>query len=173
MPRQLLQVKTWRITLSHVESLRRKYRCEPFDVSSILLGWDSLGEHQDFTQRSRMFKKKINQNNCNWRSSGGNWMDGWIGGSGFFHTQQQPAFPQVFPAVCSLSPKGSGDSRDFRTRLATALRSLADEMEKGTYEVRPSQMKRDFIMNRLPPSCQPELLAPCECLWVLLVFFFV
>lgn len=56
--------------------------------------------------------------------------------------------------------QGSGDSRDFRTRLATALRSLADEMEKGTYEVRPSQMKRDFIMNRLPPSCQPELLAP-------------
>lgn len=92
--------------------------------------------------------------------------DGWMAGlvdlASF--TLQQTAFPQVFPAVCSLSPKGTGDSRDFRTRLATALRSLADEMEKGTYEVRPTQMKRDFIMNRLPPSCQPEQLAPCECL---------
>lgn len=71
---------------------------------------------------------------------------------------------KCFPPVCLLSPKGSGDGRDFRTRLAAALRSLADEMDKGTHEVRPSQMKRDFIMNRLPPSCQPELLSPCKCL---------
>lgn len=56
--------------------------------------------------------------------------------------------------------QSSVDSQDFKTRLAAALRSLADEMEKGTYEIRPSQMKRDFIMNRLPPSCQSELLTP-------------
>ncbi|XP_051242380.1 ribosomal oxygenase 2 isoform X2 [Dicentrarchus labrax] len=56
---------------------------------------------------------------------------------------------------------GSGEGPDSRRRLATALRSLADEMETGMQEVRSTHMKRDFIMNRLPPySQQQQLLTP-------------
>lgn len=78
--------------------------------------------------------------------------------SAFFTHNSNISF---FLCVYVLSLKGCGDSPSFRTHLAATLRSLADELEKGTYELRLSQMKRDFIMNRLPPSCQPELLTPC------------
>uniref|UniRef100_A0A3Q0TEB7 Bifunctional lysine-specific demethylase and histidyl-hydroxylase n=1 Tax=Amphilophus citrinellus TaxID=61819 RepID=A0A3Q0TEB7_AMPCI len=45
-------------------------------------------------------------------------------------------------------------------RLAAGLRSLANEMETGMQELRITHMKRDFIMNRLPPYCQQELSSP-------------
>ncbi|KAG7516551.1 hypothetical protein JOB18_034627 [Solea senegalensis] len=51
----------------------------------------------------------------------------------------------------------SGDSQDTSKHLATCLRSLADEMERGNLDVRSTHMKRDFIMNRLPPYNQQEL----------------
>ncbi|XP_063344018.1 ribosomal oxygenase 2 isoform X3 [Pelmatolapia mariae] len=50
-------------------------------------------------------------------------------------------------------------------RLAASLRSLADQMETGTQELGFTHMKRDFIMNRLPPYCQQQLSSPCM-LWM-------
>uniref|UniRef100_A0A4W6DVV8 Bifunctional lysine-specific demethylase and histidyl-hydroxylase n=1 Tax=Lates calcarifer TaxID=8187 RepID=A0A4W6DVV8_LATCA len=52
---------------------------------------------------------------------------------------------------------------DTSRRLASVLRSLADEMETGKLGVHSTHMKRDFIMNRLPPYSQ-QLLTPCELL---------
>ncbi|XP_041807825.1 ribosomal oxygenase 2 isoform X2 [Chelmon rostratus] len=52
---------------------------------------------------------------------------------------------------------GSSECLDTRKWLATRLRSLADKMETGMYEVRSTHMKRDFIMNRLPPCSQQQL----------------
>ncbi|XP_035522974.1 ribosomal oxygenase 2 isoform X2 [Morone saxatilis] len=51
---------------------------------------------------------------------------------------------------------GSSDGPDSRRRLAAVLRSLADEMETGMQEIRSTHMKRDFIMNRLPPCSQQQ-----------------
>ncbi|XP_029375290.1 ribosomal oxygenase 2 isoform X2 [Echeneis naucrates] len=56
-----------------------------------------------------------------------------------------------------------GDSDGFNTSrwLATMLRCLAHEVEAGKLEVHSTHLKRDFIMNRLPPySLQP--LAPSK-----------
>ncbi|XP_040007199.1 ribosomal oxygenase 2 isoform X2 [Xiphias gladius] len=61
---------------------------------------------------------------------------------------------------------GSSEGVDTK-RLATYLRSLADEMETGMLEVHSTHMKRDFIMNRLPPYSQQELLTPSERIPVL------
>lgn len=47
-----------------------------------------------------------------------------------------------------------GSSEGVSGRLVAALRSLADQMETGTQELRSSQLSRDFIMNRLPPHTQ-------------------
>ncbi|XP_070773781.1 ribosomal oxygenase 2 [Enoplosus armatus] len=55
---------------------------------------------------------------------------------------------------------GSSEGQDTSRRLAAGLRSLADEMVSGMQEVRSTHMKRDFIMNRLPPYSQQELLTP-------------
>ncbi|XP_076606369.1 ribosomal oxygenase 2 isoform X3 [Chaetodon auriga] len=52
---------------------------------------------------------------------------------------------------------GSSEGLDTRRQLASMLRSLADEMETGMPEVRSTHMKRDFIMNRLPPYSQQQL----------------
>ncbi|XP_037605304.1 ribosomal oxygenase 2 isoform X1 [Sebastes umbrosus] len=61
------------------------------------------------------------------------------------------------------------DSEDVDTgrQLAAVLRSLADEMETGMQEARSTHMKRDFIMNRLPPFSQEELPAPAGTIPVL------
>uniref|UniRef100_A0A3P9D9Y4 Bifunctional lysine-specific demethylase and histidyl-hydroxylase n=1 Tax=Maylandia zebra TaxID=106582 RepID=A0A3P9D9Y4_9CICH len=45
-------------------------------------------------------------------------------------------------------------------RLAASLRALADEMETGAQDLGFTHMKRDFIMNRLPPYCQQQLSSP-------------
>ncbi|XP_076131413.1 ribosomal oxygenase 2 [Alosa pseudoharengus] len=37
------------------------------------------------------------------------------------------------------------------TQLSTFLRCLADKMERGEQELRSTDMKRDFVSNRLPP----------------------
>ncbi|XP_026184889.1 ribosomal oxygenase 2 [Mastacembelus armatus] len=42
-------------------------------------------------------------------------------------------------------------------QLAAKLRSLADNMETQMLEVRSTHMKRDFIMNRLPPYSQQPI----------------
>ncbi|XP_045889116.1 ribosomal oxygenase 2-like [Micropterus dolomieu] len=55
---------------------------------------------------------------------------------------------------------GSSEGLDTSRRLAAGLRSLADEMLTGMPEVRSTHMKRDFIMNRLPPYSQEKLLTP-------------
>ncbi|TMS14515.1 ribosomal oxygenase 2 [Larimichthys crocea] len=55
---------------------------------------------------------------------------------------------------------GSSEGLDTSRQLAASLRSLADKMETGMQEVRSAHMKRDFIMNRLPPYSQQELLTP-------------
>ncbi|KAM8834881.1 ribosomal oxygenase 2 [Synchiropus picturatus] len=46
---------------------------------------------------------------------------------------------------------------DFNKNLARTLRSLADDLESGKQDVRSTHMKRDFIMNRLPPYSQDQL----------------
>ncbi|XP_070699673.1 ribosomal oxygenase 2 [Pempheris klunzingeri] len=56
--------------------------------------------------------------------------------------------------------QGSSEDLDISKRLAVGLRSLADEMEKGMQEMRSTHMKRDFILNRLPPYNQQQLLTP-------------
>ncbi|XP_044078379.1 ribosomal oxygenase 2 [Siniperca chuatsi] len=55
---------------------------------------------------------------------------------------------------------GSSQGLDTCRRLAAGLRSLADEMVTGMQEVRSTHMKRDFIMNRLPPYSQQQQLTP-------------
>uniref|UniRef100_A0A8D2ZND0 Bifunctional lysine-specific demethylase and histidyl-hydroxylase n=1 Tax=Scophthalmus maximus TaxID=52904 RepID=A0A8D2ZND0_SCOMX len=57
---------------------------------------------------------------------------------------------------------GNSEGLDTSRRLVTGLRSLANEIETGLLEVRSTHMKRDFIMNRLPPYSQQHLLTPCE-----------
>ncbi|XP_053188231.1 ribosomal oxygenase 2 [Scomber japonicus] len=52
------------------------------------------------------------------------------------------------------------EGQDTSCRLAAYLRSLADEMDKGMQKVRSTHMKRDFIINRLPPYSQQQLLTP-------------
>ncbi|XP_018556433.1 ribosomal oxygenase 2 isoform X2 [Lates calcarifer] len=56
---------------------------------------------------------------------------------------------------------GSSEDLDTSRRLASVLRSLADEMETGKLGVHSTHMKRDFIMNRLPPYSQ-QLLTPSQ-----------
>ncbi|XP_068593768.1 ribosomal oxygenase 2 [Cebidichthys violaceus] len=55
---------------------------------------------------------------------------------------------------------GNNENLETGRTLAAGLRSLADDLENGTQEVRSTHMKRDFIVNRLPPYGQPELLEP-------------
>ncbi|XP_049447512.1 ribosomal oxygenase 2 isoform X2 [Epinephelus fuscoguttatus] len=55
---------------------------------------------------------------------------------------------------------GNSEGLDTARLLAARFRSLADEMETGMQEVTSTHMKRDFIMNRLPPYSQQELLTP-------------
>ncbi|XP_034406794.1 ribosomal oxygenase 2 isoform X1 [Cyclopterus lumpus] len=55
---------------------------------------------------------------------------------------------------------GHGGNPDTGRTLAAGLRSLADELANGMLEVRSTHMKRDFIMNRLPPHGLPEQLEP-------------
>uniref|UniRef100_A0A672Z4N9 Bifunctional lysine-specific demethylase and histidyl-hydroxylase n=1 Tax=Sphaeramia orbicularis TaxID=375764 RepID=A0A672Z4N9_9TELE len=52
------------------------------------------------------------------------------------------------------------DDLDTRRKLASYLRCLADEMDGGKQEVHSTHMKRDFIINRLPPYCHQDLLTP-------------
>ncbi|CAJ1064463.1 Hypothetical predicted protein [Xyrichtys novacula] len=54
---------------------------------------------------------------------------------------------------------GSSGSEDTCKRLAAHLRALADVMDTGKQEVKCAHLKRDFIMNRLPPYSQ-ELIQP-------------
>uniref|UniRef100_UPI0037E8E488 ribosomal oxygenase 2 n=1 Tax=Semicossyphus pulcher TaxID=241346 RepID=UPI0037E8E488 len=54
---------------------------------------------------------------------------------------------------------GTSGGEDTCRRLAAHLRSLADLMETGKQTVCCTHMKRDFIMNRLPPFSQ-QLIAP-------------
>ncbi|KAG7483604.1 hypothetical protein MATL_G00040160 [Megalops atlanticus] len=41
-------------------------------------------------------------------------------------------------------------------QLSSFLRELADRMEQGQQELRPTGMKRDFVSNRLPPYLQDD-----------------
>lgn len=54
----------------------------------------------------------------------------------------------------------NSEGLDTGRLLAASLRCLADEMETGMQEMSSTHMKRDFIMNRLPPYSQQELLTP-------------
>lgn len=61
------------------------------NITGLRLTWGASGLYTKIQNVKK--KKEKNQNNCNRplhhecrRSSGGRWMDGWIGGSGFFHT---------------------------------------------------------------------------------------
>ncbi|XP_040020212.2 ribosomal oxygenase 2 isoform X1 [Gasterosteus aculeatus] len=55
---------------------------------------------------------------------------------------------------------GDSDNLDTSRTLSAGLRALADRLENGTQEVRSTHMKRDFIMNRLPPCSRQQLLEP-------------
>nr|XP_046266779.1 ribosomal oxygenase 2 isoform X2 [Scatophagus argus] len=55
---------------------------------------------------------------------------------------------------------GSSEGLDVRRQLAAGLRSLANKMETGMQEIRSTHLKRDFIMNRLPPYSKQQLLTP-------------
>ncbi|XP_067350429.1 ribosomal oxygenase 2 isoform X2 [Channa argus] len=61
---------------------------------------------------------------------------------------------------------GISEGLDTRRRLASALRCLAGQMESEMLEARSTNLKRDFIMNRLPPYNQ-QLLTPSEKIPVL------
>ncbi|KAM7374928.1 hypothetical protein PAMP_007559 [Pampus punctatissimus] len=54
----------------------------------------------------------------------------------------------------------NNEGLDTSRRLAAHLRSLADDLDTGMQKVRSTHMKRDFIMNRLPPYSQQQLLTP-------------
>ncbi|KAG9351549.1 hypothetical protein JZ751_022800 [Albula glossodonta] len=41
-------------------------------------------------------------------------------------------------------------------QLSSFMRALADRMEQGQQELRPTGMKRDFVSNRLPPYLQDD-----------------
>ncbi|XP_074528447.1 ribosomal oxygenase 2 [Halichoeres trimaculatus] len=61
-----------------------------------------------------------------------------------------------------MSPRlllGNSAGEDTCRRLASHLRALADVLETGKQEVRCTHLKRDFIMNRLPPYSQ-QLIEP-------------
>lgn len=53
------------------------------------------------------------------------------------------------------------DIADSTKKLSSILRMLADRLE-NTKELRSSDMKKDFIMNRLPPylGCDSDPLTP-------------
>lgn len=53
------------------------------------------------------------------------------------------------------------DVADSVKKLSSLLRRLADHLE-NTRELRSSDMKKDFIMNRLPPclGCDSDPLTP-------------
>ncbi|XP_033834205.1 ribosomal oxygenase 2 [Periophthalmus magnuspinnatus] len=55
---------------------------------------------------------------------------------------------------------GACDNADLRRQMAAHLRHLADKLEAGTGEMCSASLKRDFIMNRLPPHCPEEQLNP-------------
>ncbi|XP_042355741.1 ribosomal oxygenase 2 isoform X2 [Plectropomus leopardus] len=73
------------------------------------------------------------------------------------HSKTEVSLRQGMPRRLLL---GHSKGLDTSRQLAASLRSLADEMERGMQEVRSTHMKRDFIMNRLPPYTQLELLTP-------------
>ncbi|XP_028322669.1 ribosomal oxygenase 2 isoform X2 [Gouania willdenowi] len=54
----------------------------------------------------------------------------------------------------------SSESLETRRQLAATLRIVAEKMESGMLEIRSTHMKKDFIMNRLPPYCQQQHLTP-------------
>ncbi|XP_028322673.1 ribosomal oxygenase 2 isoform X5 [Gouania willdenowi] len=56
--------------------------------------------------------------------------------------------------------KESSESLETRRQLAATLRIVAEKMESGMLEIRSTHMKKDFIMNRLPPYCQQQHLTP-------------
>ncbi|XP_055004170.1 ribosomal oxygenase 2 isoform X2 [Boleophthalmus pectinirostris] len=55
---------------------------------------------------------------------------------------------------------GGCDNAGLRNQMAARLRHLADRIETGTGEMCSASLKRDFIMNRLPPHCPEEQLNP-------------
>ncbi|KAK2828948.1 hypothetical protein Q5P01_019982 [Channa striata] len=61
---------------------------------------------------------------------------------------------------------GISEGLDTSRRLASALRCLANQMESEMLEAHSTHLKRDFIMNRLPPYNQ-HLLSPSEKIPVL------
>ncbi|XP_071025507.1 ribosomal oxygenase 2 [Oncorhynchus clarkii lewisi] len=46
---------------------------------------------------------------------------------------------------------GANAAPDTSRQLASLLRSVADQMERGEHELRAGDMKRDFALHRLPP----------------------
>ncbi|KAM9847148.1 ribosomal oxygenase 2 [Aulostomus maculatus] len=63
--------------------------------------------------------------------------------------------------MCRRLLLGNCEGQDASKRLAVSLRSLADGLDSGMLQVRSTHMKRDFIMNRLPPhGIQEQLLTP-------------
>lgn len=47
--------------------------------------------------------------------------------------------------------QGANAAPDTSRQLASLLRSVADQMERGEHELRAGDMKRDFALHRLPP----------------------
>ncbi|CAI5644546.1 unnamed protein product [Oreochromis niloticus] len=72
-------------------------------------------------------------------------------------SRREVSFREGMPRRLLLS---SSEGLHTNKRLAACLRSLADEMETGMQELGFTHMKRDFIMNRLPPYCQQQLSSP-------------
>lgn len=52
-----------------------------------------------------------------------------------------------FPCVCQCPSFGP----DINKRVSVFLRHLADRLDQEDKELRSTDMKRDFISNRLPP----------------------
>lgn len=62
--------------------------------------------------------------------------------------------------MCQSAHMGS----EVKKHVCTILRNLAEQLEQDEQDLRSSEMRRDFISNRLPPyHLQEEDLAPGVC----------
>ncbi|CAL9685076.1 unnamed protein product [Knipowitschia caucasica] len=55
---------------------------------------------------------------------------------------------------------GGCEDRTLKKQVASQLRLLADKLEKDTGHMTSAGLRRDFIMNRLPPHCPDDQLLP-------------
>lgn len=78
-----------------------------------------------------------------------------------------PVFSLFGVCVCQSAHTGS----EVKKQVCTILRSLAARLEQDEQDLRSSEMRRDFIFNRLPPyHLQEEDLAPGVCVCVYNVY---